>query len=174
MTPQSVLASLLVCLNHVFAKHEFTALSTKTYSPKLSELSSSWHLIDADGLVLGRLASEVARLIRGKHKPTFAPHMDGGDFVVIVNASKVKLTGRKMEQKRYFRHTGYMGHERFTPVAVLMEKHPERVIEKAVYGMLPKGPLGKQVLRKKLKVYAGADHPHQAQRPVVMKMKGQG
>lgn len=100
--------------------------------------------------------------------------MDGGDFVVIVNASKVKLTGRKMEQKRYFRHTGYMGHERFTPVAVLMQKHPERVIEKAVYGMLPKGPLGKQVLRKKLKVYAGADHPHEAQRPVVMKMKGQG
>ncbi len=116
--------------------------------------------------MLGRLASEVARLIRGKHKPTYAPHMDGGDYVVVVNAAKVKLTGKKMEQKEYFRHSGFMGHEKFTSVAEMLTKHPERVIEKAVHGMLPKGPLGKQVLRKKLKVYAGAEHPHEAQQPV--------
>ncbi len=129
-------------------------------------MRSSWHIVDADGLVLGRLASEVARLIRGKHKPTYAPHMDGGDYVVVVNAAKVKLTGKKMEQKEYFRHSGFMGHEKFTSVAEMLTKHPERVIEKAVHGMLPKGPLGKQVLRKKLKVYAGAEHPHEAQQPV--------
>ncbi len=120
--------------------------------------------------MLGRLASEVARLIRGKHKPTYAPHMDGGDYVVVVNAAKVKLTGKKMEQKEYFRHSGFMGHEKFTSVAQMLTKHPERVIEKAVHGMLPKGPLGKQVLRKKLKVYAGAEHPHGAQQPVPLSL----
>jgi large subunit ribosomal protein L13 len=109
----------------------------------------------------------VAQLIRGKHKPTFTPHMDGGDFVVVVNAAKVRLTGRKLEQKRHFRHTGYMGHERFTPVKSLLQgKHPERVIEHAVFGMLPKNSLSKQKLRTKLKVYAGETHPHQAQQPV--------
>ncbi len=133
-------------------------------------MRSSWHIVDADGLVLGRLASEVARLIRGKHKPTYAPHMDGGDYVVVVNAAKVKLTGKKMEQKEYFRHSGFMGHEKFTSVAEMLTKHPERVIEKAVHGMLPKGPLGKQVLRKKLKVYAGAEHPHEAQQPVPLSL----
>ena len=116
-------------------------------------------------MVLGRLASHIAQVIRGKHKPTFTPHMDGGDFVVVVNAKKVRLTGRKMEQKEYFRHTGYVGNEKFTPVAKMLETHPERVIEKAVFGMLPKGTLGRQVLRKKLKVYAGPNHPHEAQRP---------
>ena len=138
----------------------------KTYSSKRSELEHRWHVVDADGVVLGRLASRVAQLIRGKHKPTFTPHMDGGDFVVVVNAEKVRLTGRKAEQKRYFRHTGYMGHERFTPVATMLSKHPERVIEKAVFGMLPKTTLARQAMRKKLKVYAGPTHPHQAQRPV--------
>jgi large subunit ribosomal protein L13 len=123
-------------------------------------------VIDAQGLPLGRLASRVAQLIRGKHKPTFTPHMDCGDFVVVVNAEKVRLTGRKLEQKRYFRHSGYMGHERFTPVAKVLAKHPERVIEQAVFGMLPKTTLGRQSLRKKLKVYAGPTHPHQAQQPV--------
>ena len=137
----------------------------KTYSQKQRELDHCWHLVDAEGQVLGRLASKVAQLIRGKHKATFTPHMDGGDFVVVINAEKVKLTGKKLQQKQYFRHTGYMGHERFTPVADLLEKHPERVIEKAVFGMLPKTTLGKQTLRKKLKVYAGSDHPHQGQSP---------
>jgi large subunit ribosomal protein L13 len=137
----------------------------KTYSQKQSELDHGWHIVDADGLVLGRLASKVAQLIRGKHKATFTPHMDGGDFVIVINAEKVKLTGKKLQQKQYFRHTGYMGHERFTPIADLLQKHPERVIEKAVFGMLPKSTLGKQTLRKKLKVYAGAEHPHAGQSP---------
>jgi large subunit ribosomal protein L13 len=121
-------------------------------------------------MALGRLASRIAQLIRGKHKPTFTPHMDCGDFVVVVNAEKVRLTGRKLEQKRYFRHTGYMGHERFTPVAKVLATHPERVIERAVFGMLPKTTLGRQALRKKLKVYAGPTHPHQAQRPAPVKL----
>ncbi len=137
----------------------------KTYMLKKAEVENDWHVVDADGLVLGRLASKVAQVIRGKHKPTFTPHMDGGDFVVVINAEKVRLTGRKMEQKKYFRHTGYIGNEKFTPVAKMLETHPERVIEKAVFGMLPKGTLGRQVLRKKLKVYAGPQHPHEAQRP---------
>ncbi len=137
----------------------------KTYMLKKGDIENGWHLVDADGLVLGRLASKVAQVIRGKHKPTFTPHMDGGDFVVVINAEKVRLTGRKMEQKQYFRHTGYIGNEKFTPVAKMLETHPERVIEKAVFGMLPKGTLGRQVLRKKLKVYAGPRHPHEAQRP---------
>ena len=142
----------------------------KTYSQKHSELDHCWHLVDAEGQVLGRLASKVAQLIRGKHKPTFTPHMDGGDFVVVINAEKVKLTGKKLQQKQYFRHTGYMGHERFTPVADLLKKHPERVIEKAVFGMLPKSTLGKQTLRKKLKVYAGTEHPHQGQSPTPVEL----
>ena|SRR5689334_18356541 len=143
-----------------------------TFSQRKEDVEHLWHLVDADGAPLGRLASTVAQLIRGKHKPTYSPHIDGGDFVVVVNASKVKLTGRKMEQKRYFRHTGYMGHERFTPVAKAMASHPERVIEKAVFGMLTKSTLGRQQLRQKLKVYAGAEHPHAAQRPTPYKLKG--
>jgi large subunit ribosomal protein L13 len=137
----------------------------KTYSQKKKEIDHRWYLVDAEGVVLGRLASKVAQLIRGKHKPTFTPHMDGGDYVVVINAEKVRLTGKKMEQKRYFRHTGYMGHERFTPVKTMLERHPHRVIEKAVFGMLPKSTLGKQTLRKKLKVYAGSEHPHAGQSP---------
>ncbi len=137
----------------------------KTYVQKQRDLEHSWHLVDADGVVLGRLASTVAQLIRGKHKPTFTPHMDGGDFVVVINAEKVLLTGKKIDQKQYFRHTGYMGHERFTPVKTVLAHHPERVIQSAVFGMLPKSTLGKQVLRKKLKVYAGSSHPHAAQNP---------
>jgi large subunit ribosomal protein L13 len=115
--------------------------------------------------VLGRLATEVAKIIRGKHKPMFTPHMDTGDSVIVINASKVRVTGRKADQKQYFRHTGYMGHERFTPFATMITKHPERVIEKAVYGMLPKSALGRQVLRRKLRVFGGPEHPHQAQQP---------
>jgi large subunit ribosomal protein L13 len=137
----------------------------KTFTAKPTDLHHDWHVVDAEGVPLGRLATTVAQLIRGKHKPTFTPHMDGGDFVVVVNASKVKLTGRKMDQKTYFKHTGYMGHERFTPVRNLLAKHPERVIEKAVFGMLPKTSLARQKLRTKLKVYGGPTHPHAAQQP---------
>jgi large subunit ribosomal protein L13 len=136
-----------------------------THSVKVSEIERAWHVVDADGMVLGRLATEVARILRGKHKPTFTPHLNGGDAVIVVNAERVKLTGRKEEQKRYFRHTGYMGHERFTPVRKLLAKHPERVIEKAVWGMLPKTTLSRQHVKQMLKVYAGPTHPHAAQQP---------
>lgn len=136
-----------------------------TFSQRTQDASHDWHVVDAAGVPLGRLASAVAQLIRGKHKPTFTPHIDGGDFVVVVNASKVKLTGNKLANRQVFRHTGYMGHERFTPVKNLMAKHPDRVIEKAVFGMLPKNSLSKQRLRGKLKVYAGESHPHAAQSP---------
>jgi large subunit ribosomal protein L13 len=137
----------------------------KTFTATPDDISHDWHVVDADGVTLGRLASAVAQLIRGKHKPTYTPHMDGGDFVVVINASRVKLTGRKMEQKTYFKHTGYMGHESHTAVRDLLAKHPDRVIGKAVFGMLPKTSLAKQHLRGKLKVYANADHPHAAQQP---------
>lgn len=136
-----------------------------TYSAKQADLQHDWLVVDAAGVPLGRLASTVAQLIRGKHKPTFTPHMDGGDFVVVINADKVAFTGNKLSQKHYFRHTGYMGHERFTAAKDLLAKHPDRVIEKAVFGMLPKNSLAKQKLRTKLKVYAGAEHPHAAQQP---------
>jgi large subunit ribosomal protein L13 len=136
-----------------------------TYSAKPSEIRHDWHVVDATGVPLGRLASAIAQLIRGKHKPTFTPHMDGGDFVVVLNAAKVKLTGKKLEQKKYFGHSGYMGHESFVPVRDLLGKKPELVVEKAVFGMLPKNSLSKQRLRLKLKVYAGAEHPHVAQQP---------
>ncbi len=137
-----------------------------TFSAKPADLHHDWHVVDAADVPLGRLASQVAQLIRGKHKPTFTRHMDTGDFVVVINAEKVRLTGRKMEQKRHFRHTGFMGHERYTPVKNLLHgKFPERVIEHAVFGMLPKNSLSKQKLRTKLKVYAGASHPHAAQQP---------
>lgn len=137
----------------------------KTFSAKPADISHEWHVVDAAGIPLGRLASHVAQLIRGKHKPTFTPHMDGGDFVVVVNAAQVKLTGTKLDTKSYFRHTGYMGHERFTAARDMLAKHPDRVIEKAVFGMLPKNALSRQKLRGKLKVYAGPEHPHQAQQP---------
>jgi large subunit ribosomal protein L13 len=141
------------------------AARMKTYTATPDDIAHEWHLVDASGVPLGRLASVVAQLIRGKHKPTFTPHMDGGDFVVVVNASKVRLTGRKEENKTYFSHTGYMGHERHTPARDLLARHPERVIEKAVFGMLPKTSLARQKLRTKLKVYAGGEHPHAAQQP---------
>ena len=139
--------------------------SMGTYSAKPRDIQQKWFVVDADGMVLGRLASEIAKIIRGKHKPMFTPHMDTGDGVIVINASKVRVTGRKAENKEYFRHTGYMGHARFTTLGTMMEKHPERVIEKAVYGMLPKTALARQVLRRKLRVYANAEHPHVAQQP---------
>ena len=136
----------------------------RTFSPKSTDIQRAWHVIDADGLVLGRLSTEVARLLRGKHKPIFAPHVDTGDFVIVVNAAKVALSGSKLEQKHAYRHSGYPGGLRAVSYASLMESHPERAVEKAVRGMLPKNSLGRKTLRK-LKVYAGPDHPHEAQQP---------
>lgn len=136
----------------------------KTYSVKAGEIERRWFVVDAEGKVLGRIASEIARVLRGKHKPTYTPHLDTGDFVVVVNAEKIVVTGKKEEQKTYFRHTGYMGGEKFIPFSRMLEKHPERVIELAVKGMLPKGALGRQMYQK-LRVYAGKEHPHQAQQP---------
>ena len=140
----------------------------RTFSATPKDLDHRWYVVDAEGMVLGRLAAQIAKIIRGKHKAMFTPHMDTGDFVIVINASKVVVTGRKAEQKTYFSHTGYMGHERHTPYAELLAKHPERVIEKAVFGMLPKTTLARTTLRKKLRVYAGADHPHVAQAPQVL------
>ena len=137
----------------------------KTFSATPDDIHHTWFLVDATGVPLGRLASQVAQVIRGKHKPTFTPHMDVGDNVIVVNAAKVRLTGRKLEQKKYFRYSGYMGHEKFTPVSAVLAKRPELVVERAVYGMLPKSSLAKQVLRHKLRVYPGAEHPHSAQQP---------
>jgi large subunit ribosomal protein L13 len=136
----------------------------RTYSPKASELSHEWFVIDATDVVLGRLASHAAVLLRGKHKPTFAAHMDNGDFVIIINADKVALTGSKLTQKHAYRHSGYPGGLTATSYAELLEKNPERAIEKAIRGMLPKNTLGDQQLGK-LKVYKGANHPHAAQQP---------
>lgn len=137
----------------------------RTFSPKAGDIQHQWHVIDASDVVLGRLASHAAILLRGKHKPIYAPHVDTGDFVIVVNAEKVALSGRKLEQKRAYRHSGYPGGLRAVAYSDLLEKHPERLIEKAVRGMLPKNSLGRSMLRK-LKVYAGPEHPHQAQQPV--------
>jgi large subunit ribosomal protein L13 len=136
-----------------------------TFVLRTEDIERRWWVVDAAGEPLGRLASRVAQILRGKHKPTFTPHLNGGDAVIVVNAERVKLTGRKEEQKQYFRHTGYMGHERFTPVRKVLAKHPERVIEKAVWGMLPKTTLSRQHVKQMLKVYAGPTHPHAAQQP---------
>lgn len=137
----------------------------RTYTPKSADVQRQWHVIDATDVVLGRLASQTARLLRGKHKPYFAPHVDTGDFVVIINASKVALTGNKREQKVAYRHSGYPGGLKRVPYDELLAKRPEQAIERAVRGMLPHNSLGRQTLSK-LKVYAGPDHPHQAQKPV--------
>jgi large subunit ribosomal protein L13 len=136
----------------------------RTYSPKSGDVQRQWHVIDATDVVLGRLASHTATLLRGKHKPIYAPHVDTGDFVVIVNADKVALTGNKREQKRAYRHSGYPGGLRSVAYSELLEKDPRKAVEKAVKGMLPHNSLGRQMLRK-LKVYAGPEHPHQAQQP---------
>ena len=136
----------------------------KTYSVKAGEIERRWWVVDAEDKVLGRLASEVAHILRGKHKPTFTPHLDTGDYVVVINAEKVRLTGNKMDQKAYFRHSGYMGGEKFIPFRRMLATHPERVVELAVKGMLPKNALGRR-MREKLRVYAGAEHPHAAQQP---------
>jgi large subunit ribosomal protein L13 len=142
----------------------------RTFSPKAADIQHQWHVIDASDVILGRLASHAAILLRGKHKPIFAPHVDTGDFVIVVNAEKIALSGRKLEQKRAYRHSGYPGGLRAVAYGDLLEKHPERLIEKAVRGMLPKNSLGRGMLRK-LKVYAGPEHPHQAQQPVPYEIK---
>jgi large subunit ribosomal protein L13 len=141
-----------------------------TYSPKPHEVERQWHVIDATDVVLGRLASHTATLLRGKHKPVFAPHVDTGDFVIIVNAGKVALTGAKREQKTEYRHSGYPGGLRATSYATLLVENPRRAVERAVKGMLPHNKLGRAQLSK-LKVYAGPDHPHAAQQPVPYEIK---
>jgi len=137
----------------------------RTYSPKAGEITRAWHIIDATDVVLGRLASQTAILLRGKHKPTYAPHMDMGDFVIIVNAEKVALTGSKLATKKAYRHSGYPGGLREMGYEEMLAKHPTRAVEKAVRGMVPKNSLGRQQLSK-LKVYAGETHPHAAQQPI--------
>ncbi|MDO8143152.1 MULTISPECIES: 50S ribosomal protein L13 [Isoptericola] len=136
----------------------------RTYTPKPGDIQRDWYVVDASDVVLGRLASQVATLLRGKHKPTFAPHVDGGDFVVVINADKVALSGNKHEKKRAYRHSGYPGGLSSISYGELLEKDPERAVEKAVRGMLPKTKLAREQL-KKLKVYRGAEHPHAAQQP---------
>ena len=136
----------------------------RTYSPKAHELKNNWLIIDATDVVLGRLATTAAKLLRGKHKPTFAAHMDNGDFVIIINADKIALTGSKLLQKKAYRHSGYPGGLTATSYAELLEKSPERAVEKAIAGMVPKTTLGRNQLTK-LKVYRGAEHPHAAQQP---------
>ncbi len=137
---------------------------TRTYSPKASEIKREWLIIDATDVVLGRLASHAAALLRGKHKPTFAPHLDTGDFVIIINADKVALTGSKLEQKKAYRHSGYPGGLTATSYSEMLEKQPTRTVEKAIRGMLPKNSIGRAQLTK-LKVYTGSEHPHAAQQP---------
>jgi len=137
----------------------------RTYSPKPADVQRQWYVIDATDVVLGRLASHVATLLRGKHKPIYAPHVDTGDFVIVINADKVALSGNKLEQKKAYRHSGYPGGLRSVTYGELMEKRPEKAVEKAVKGMLPKNSLGRK-MAKKLKVYAGPEHPHKAQQPV--------
>ncbi len=136
----------------------------RTYSPKVADIQRAWHVVDADGLVLGRLATEVARLLRGKHKPIFAPHLDTGDHVIVVNAAKVVLTAGKELKKEAIRHSGYPGGLKRRSYVDILAQHPDEAIRRAVKGMLPKGPLGRRMI-KKLKVYTGPDHPHVAQLP---------
>ena len=136
----------------------------RTYTPKADEIERKWWVVDVAGRPLGRIAPEIARVLRGKHKPMYTPHLDTGDHVVVVNASQVVLTGNKADKKTYFRHSGYMGGERFIPYRRMAAAHPERIVEMAVKGMLPKNALGR-AMYKKLKVYARAEHPHQGQLP---------
>ena len=140
-----------------------------TFFYKQSEIEQKWYLVDAEGQTLGRIATQVARVLRGKHKPIFTPNVDTGDFVVVVNAEKVKVTGKRTDMKEYFHYTGYPGGAVFESLKDLMKKNPQRVIEHAVKGMLPHNRLGRRIL-KKLKIYSGAEHPHAAQKPETMKL----
>ncbi len=141
----------------------------KTYLAPVNEIEKKWYVVDAEDKILGRLATEIAFRLRGKHKPTFSPFIDNGDFIIVTNADKVQLTGKKWDDKKYYRHTGYMGGIKETTARELLEKHPTDLVTKAVKGMLPKNKIGRAQL-KKLKVYAGADHPHKAQQPEVLEL----
>ncbi|MDP8222217.1 MAG: 50S ribosomal protein L13 [Candidatus Lernaella stagnicola] len=141
----------------------------KTFSAKPGQVERGWYVVDLDGVVLGRAASEIAKILRGKNKATFTPHEDVGDFVVVINAEKVRLTGRKVEQKTYYRHSGYPGGIKSMNAKRMLERKPEHLIRHAVKGMLPKNNLGRKLLTK-LKVYAGPDHPHEAQQPVPLEL----
>ncbi len=142
----------------------------KTHTPKADEIERRWYIVDAEDKVLGRIATEIARVVRGKHKAHFTPHLDTGDFVIVINAEKVRLTGNKLEGKMYYKHSGYTGSLKATPAGKMLEKHPERVIMHAVRGMLPKNRLGRKLLTK-VKVYKGSKHPHEAQKPEVLEIK---
>ena len=139
----------------------------KTYMANPDKIERKWYVVDAEGQTLGRLSAEIAKVLRGKNKPVFTPHIDTGDYVVVVNAAKVKVTGKKLDQKVYYHHSDYVGGMKETTLREMLNKKPERVIELAVKGMLPKGPLGRQMI-KKLHVYAGAEHAHEAQKPEVL------
>ncbi len=139
----------------------------KTYMVSEADIQRKWYVVDAEGKTLGRLASEIAKILRGKHKPIFTPFLDTGDYVIVVNAEKIKVTGKKLNQKIYYRHSAYVGGMKQTVLKDMLAKHPERVLEYAVKGMLPKGPLGRQMYRK-LFVYAGPEHKHAAQKPEVL------
>ena len=138
----------------------------KTYSMKASEIDKKWFLIDAEGMVLGRLSTKIANILRGKDKPEFTPHMDMGDFVIVINAEKITLTGTKSDKKKYFSHSGYPGGDKFTKITKFMEKKPEYVLMHAVKGMLPKNRLGRKIM-KNLKIYSGSEHPHNSQKPEI-------
>ena len=141
----------------------------KTYSAKAEEIERNWYVVDAEGKTLGRLATEVAKILRGKHKPIYTPHVDCGDYVIIINAEKIRVTGNRLDQKIYYRHSGYIGGLKEVPLRTMLERHPERVLQLAVKGMLPKNRLGRKMF-KKLKVYASPDHPHAAQKPQVLEL----
>jgi large subunit ribosomal protein L13 len=141
----------------------------KTYTAKESDIRRDWYLVDAKGKTLGRLATELARRLRGKHKPTFTPHVDTGDYIIVVNAEKIRVTGRKLKDKMYHRHTGYIGNMKSEPLEKLLQRAPEQAIQLAVKGMLPRSPLGRAML-KKLKVMRGSEHPHQAQQPITLEL----
>ncbi len=139
----------------------------KTYALKAKDIERRWYVVDAEGKTLGRLASEIAKILKGKHKPIYTPHLDTGDYVIVINAHKIRVTGKKMEQKFYYRHSGYPGGLKGIGLGTQLAKHPTRVLEAAVRGMLPKNRLGRRMI-KKLKIYAAASHPHQAQQPEVL------
>ncbi len=143
----------------------------RTFTPKQAEITRAWHIVDAEGMTVGRMATEVARILRGKHKPVFAPHMDMGDFVIVINAAKVKMTSNKFERQMVYRHSGYPGGLKSQTYGELLAAKPAEAVRKSIRGMLPKGPLGRQMLTK-LKVYPGAEHPHAAQQPKPLEIAG--
>ena len=149
--------------------HHEEEIHVKTFMANAQNVERNWYIVDADGMTLGRLASQVAAILRGKNKPTFTPHVDCGDHVIVINAAKVVLTGKKLDQKIYYHHSGYVGGMKETKYRKLLAEKPEFAVKHAVLGMMPKGPLGRQMARK-LRVYAGAEHEHEAQKPVVLEL----